>query len=415
MPHNVRPPRRIRSKTGLARGTRGPFIAGIVAIFFATPGCEERRRGPPERSPFLRPLIVVSASARPAPPASVPSAFLPERPPEPEPDPAAPPGDLRAEIDAFQDLRACARAHRMADPMLADAVDALGYDTFVTDACRTIEALKAQSTAPCAPVLSTALRLRCEAQVAMLAGRPELCPADEPLPGFLARAPLCLAAARRDVRPCVSLLGLERAACEGLAAHDPARCGVDERCLRLVRRWMTAIPVAIGRPIHPGQIRVETRGEGPASAVELPREAEVGAWVSVAASGKARLLIGDLRAFLVAGEDAGGGLLLDLPSWPPRDLAFTLSESEARVTLRLRSAGALELTHLSRVKVAFEAAPAEPNRPLKLSVEASVGPSHAPRRASWFIDTWLRDIVAPARPASSASSTPPPPPAPAAP
>lgn len=412
MSQNVLPWRFLRAVLVTRRARRFAAGATLTGLFSAQIGCDAGKSPRPERSPFLRPLVIVSA---PAASASAPLAPLIasssalaglERPPDPDPDPAGPPGDLRAEIDAFQDLRACARAHRLTDPLVAEGLDALGYDTFLTDSCRTIEALKARDVAPCAPMLSTALRHRCEASVAMLTGRPELCPAEDRIPGVPERAPLCLAAARRDVRPCAALLGLDRATCEGLAAHDPARCGVDERCLRQVRRWMTTIPVAIGRPPHAGQIQVELRAtsDGQTDSAELPREAEIGAIVAVR-SEHTVLLIGDPRTFFLVDELSGGGIALKLPSWPPQDARLTLTDLEARVTLRLRQRGALELTRGSKVTVTFESAPVEPNRPLKLRVEATVGPSHAPRRSVWNIDTWLRDTVLPASAASAAPSS----------
>ena len=59
-------------------------------------------------------------------------------------DPAAPGGDLQRDLAEFTTLDACVHAHRVTDPVLADAVDALGYDTLVRDACRILQALKSK-------------------------------------------------------------------------------------------------------------------------------------------------------------------------------------------------------------------------------------------------------------------------------
>lgn len=400
MSQNVLPPGPLKTSP---RWPRTAALCVIFALFL--PSCDERRQPLDRPTPPPRPRPTPAVSSAP-PAAESPSAGLLERPPEPDPDPPGASGDLRAEIDAFHDLRTCARAHRLTDPLLADAVEALHYDTFVTDACRTLEALKAQDVAPCAGMMSTALRQRCEAHVAMLTGRPDLCPLEERVARVLEHATSCLAAARRDVRPCVVLAGIERATCEGLVAHDAARCGLDERCLRLVRRWQNALPVALGRPPHESHLEVteEPPPPGTTPPLHLAREAEVGAVVVKTATG-AQLLVGDPRPFFITDEISGGGFVLDLPAWPPDDTRLTLDERKARVTLRHRAHGVLELTRTTSVKVEFEAAPADLNRPLKLRLVATVGPSTAPRTTVWNLDTWLRDLVLPPAPSASASAS----------
>src|ERR1044071_6588769 len=51
-------------------------------------------------------------------------------------DPSPPSGDLKSDIESFTTLDACVRARAMADPLLGDAIEALGYDTLMRDACR---------------------------------------------------------------------------------------------------------------------------------------------------------------------------------------------------------------------------------------------------------------------------------------
>ncbi|MCS6901656.1 MAG: hypothetical protein RMJ98_18630, partial [Myxococcales bacterium] len=176
------------------------LMVGVLAM-----GCGEEKK----------PIVGKSASEKQVAGRESPSARSPalvvEQPGNPElelVDPPPPAGDLAAEIEAFTDLKSCALRHRLGDPIVADAVEALGYDRLATDACRGIEALKRRDGGPCREVLSSALRRHCEAQVAMYTGQPELCPLTGRVLGVAEREPLCLAAARRDVRPCAALVGM---------------------------------------------------------------------------------------------------------------------------------------------------------------------------------------------------------------
>jgi hypothetical protein len=370
---------------------------GLLGAAFLLGSCRDRPSlpdGPPP--PRARPGAVASAPPLPSFPSLAQLAG--EQGLEIERDPAGPPGDLAAEIEGFVDLKNCVRARRLTDAAVADSLEALGYDSFLTDACRGLDALKSRSKAPCGPILSSALRLHCEAQVGMLAGDPALCPVDEHVTGLPQHDPLCLAAARRDVRPCAALPGQERATCEGLVAHDPARCGLDDRCSRLVHRWKPVLPMPLGRPPHASRITVDLRGEAHADAgpevatFELATEAAAGA-VLVRKEGKTRLLIGDPHLYLGAAEDHGGGLVVELPSWPPGPGTLKLATTAVRLTWRQRPLGPLELATGSTTKLTIEQLEPEPNHAVKLTVDATVGPASAPRRLHWQIDTWLRDLV----------------------
>lgn len=318
--------------------------------------------------------------------------FQPEQVPIPEMDPAPPPGDLREEIDAFQDLPSCVKRHKLLDPLIADAVESLGYDSFVTDACRSIEALYKKEVTPCAAMLTSRMREHCETQVAMLKGEPELCPVRDHVTGIPERAPQCLAAARRDVRPCAALVGMARATCEGLVAQDPARCGLEGRCLRLVRRWMPVLPVAEGRSPYRGHIEVIAKRGEEVVRLELPREAEQGAIVAIQER-RARLSLGDLRSFFVVDEQQGVGFILEFPEWPPHETKWKLSDREAQGVLRMRAVGALELLHGAPVEVQIERAATGAGGAIELAINTIVGPVHAPWKVQWKINTWLRDIV----------------------
>src|SRR5579884_4198000 len=142
---------------------------------------------------------------------------------EPMADPPAPAGNLEGDIESFTTVDACVRAHPIADPLLGDALEAVGYDTFLRDACRVLAAAKARDASPCASIDASALRRRCEATVAEVAGRPDGCPWDVPTKPELGRDPECVAIATPDARLCAAVRDRAgRAACEGIATHDDA-------------------------------------------------------------------------------------------------------------------------------------------------------------------------------------------------
>ena len=120
--------------------------------------------------------------------------------------------------------------------MIGDAIDALGYDTLIGDACRVLEALKAKDARRCRPIAASSLRARCETNVAVLVGDPRLCPLTALGKGD-ARDPLCLARASRDERLCAAMISSERASCKAMVNGRADECHGDESCVRQVERW----------------------------------------------------------------------------------------------------------------------------------------------------------------------------------
>ncbi len=159
-------------------------------------------------------------------------------------DPPAPPGDLKAEIDRFTTIDACALERARLDPLLGDALEAIGYDTFLRDACRMIDAAKANDPGRCAAIDASSLEARCRATVAEVAGAPDTCPwqaASRPTRGRDAR---CVAVASRDVRLCAAVTDpLERATCEATLGQGDGSCAklatraAQSRCARDAARW----------------------------------------------------------------------------------------------------------------------------------------------------------------------------------
>src|SRR5262249_3239300 len=138
----------------------------IVFLSLAIPsGCEERS----SRREAVRPLVIASrgndASVEPLDPAvrHELEQIEAEAGIELAAHSSPPSGDLRSDIESFTTLDACVRARATVDPLLGDAIEALGYDTLTRDACRILQALKAKNTEACRPIASSALRNRCEA------------------------------------------------------------------------------------------------------------------------------------------------------------------------------------------------------------------------------------------------------------
>ncbi|HTB78479.1 MAG TPA: hypothetical protein VK762_34785 [Polyangiaceae bacterium] len=159
-------------------------------------------------------------------------------------DPPAPPGDLKADIDRFTTVEACTLERARLDPLLGDALEAIGYDTFLRDACRVIEAAKANDAKKCSAIDASSLEARCRATVAEVAGTPDTCPWETPSRPARGREPRCLAVASRDARLCAAVADpLDRATCEATLEPGDRSCAklqgraAQARCSRDADRW----------------------------------------------------------------------------------------------------------------------------------------------------------------------------------
>ncbi len=200
--------------------------------------------------------------------------------PEPS-DPIAPAGNLREEADHFTTLEACVaqRASKL-DPLIGDAVRAIGYDTLFYDGCRTVHAAKERDPRECEPIVSSALRARCETLAAIARGDVESCPRVHEGTVAQGRSPTCLAAASGDARLCQGEPKIPRIHCEALVLRDEHRCtwlpddalqpGMGKRsCLRELQRLRALLPEAktglpplptpkatlVLRPVEQGKLR----------------------------------------------------------------------------------------------------------------------------------------------------------------
>ena len=130
-------------------------------------------------------------------------------------------------------------------PLLGDALEAVGYDTFLRDACRVIDAAKANDASRCAAIDASALEARCRATVAEVAGTPDACPGRPPSRPARGRDPRCLAVASRDPRLCAAVadpLGARHVRGHARAqrcgpARASGRARAKPRCARDAERW----------------------------------------------------------------------------------------------------------------------------------------------------------------------------------
>ncbi len=232
-------------------------IASSLAFGCANGGCDR------DTPPFST-SAAGSATAREAPLASVAAVLgVDAQELESTAGPPPPAGDLESDIHAFTTIEACVESRSQMDPLLGDALDAIGYETFLNDACRVLDAAKARDARRCGAIDASVLRERCTATVAEIAGEADTCPweiAGRPAEG---RDPACLAIASRDRRLCAGVNGgSPRATCEAIAAHDASVCGrlpgraAQARCLRTARRWMTTVAAShdASRPLVSGGI-----------------------------------------------------------------------------------------------------------------------------------------------------------------
>ncbi|HEY6459685.1 MAG TPA: hypothetical protein VIY73_06020, partial [Polyangiaceae bacterium] len=195
---------------------------------------------------------VPSKPVEPAPVASIAASLgLDASDLEPPVDPPAPAGDLEAELAAFTTVDACTQQRAGLDPVVGDALEAIGYDTLVRDACRLLDAAKAQDAKRCAAIDASPLRERCEALVAELAGDGDACPFEIPTRPEQGRQASCLALAARDVRLCAGAFDASaRATCEAIATRNAAPCkhlglrSDQARCARDEKRFAAALPAA---------------------------------------------------------------------------------------------------------------------------------------------------------------------------
>lgn len=167
-------------------------------------------------------------------------------------DPPRPAGDFKADVAAFTTVEDCMRDRSKVDPVLGDALENIGYDTFVRDACRVLEASKTRDSRKCSLIDASTLKARCSAVVAIVMQKPDACPRVS-AGTTRGRDPLCLAQASRSPILCASVEHHDRPTCDATLGKDEKACDsllIDEdrvACVRDAVRWRSTL--AEGAPL----------------------------------------------------------------------------------------------------------------------------------------------------------------------
>lgn len=186
-------------------------------------------------------------------------------------DPPPPAGDLKEELERFVNVEQCVSERAKIDPLLGDALRGIGYDTFVRDACRMLEAAKDRKRETCDKIDSSALRSRCQSWVAIVAQNAEQCPLVYEAVPARGRQATCIAIAGRDPRMCVGeARAAPRATCEAMALRDERRCDAllpadKASCQREHTRWknLLSAPLEGLAKLPAVRARMTLKGDGP--------------------------------------------------------------------------------------------------------------------------------------------------------
>jgi len=232
-----------------------------------------------DRSPFADEPIVPPAPERAhMPPPSEPTSQELETdgaPPVERADPPALAGDLRRDVETFGSLDTCVAQHAAMDPVVGDAVRAIGYDTLLRDACRTLQAMKLKDRAPCEAIAASGLQHRCEAMLAMSQQDADKCPWAASADKRSGRDPTCLAVATHDPRICAAELATRQPTCEALTTGDATRCATGDGDRRTCERDLERVKslfVEREREAHDAtkpRAHLEMRGESDAGGGDI--------------------------------------------------------------------------------------------------------------------------------------------------
>jgi len=329
-----------------------------------------------------------------------------------EQDPAAPGGDLQSDLAEFTTLDACVRSHRVTDPVLADAVEALGYDTLARDACRILQALKSKDAKLCLPIAAAPLRQRCESQVAALAGEPALCPLVSGSSAVSVRDPICLARASRDERLCAAALGSDRTLCQALVRGRASDCGNDRACVRQVERFRALLETPARHAPFAARLHVAF-GNEPANAERVDGAFDLD---DLAAAGAIARPVGDKIRFMIGAPKTALWSAWDSPTAAPRlflavsvpakprssaadgGLEISLGPGDLTMNLLIPHIALLDAILASERRVTVDNSSASTGSPLKLTLTTKVRDATRIFQVKIELETFVRDGVT-ARPA----------------
>ena len=263
---------------------RGPLVSLLATALVAGLGACEDKPAPTTNVEPASPTAIASALGLDAAALSGPLI-----------DPAKPAGDLAQDLAGFTTVEACMKQRSNVDPVLGDAIDAIGYDTFLRDACRVLEAAKAKDAKKCDAIDASGLRHRCRAVTAMVSGDADGCPLRAPSKPELGRDGMCVAAALRSPAMCEGVQRRDRPACEALLLHDTKKCDPipleDQRipCARDAARFGGVLTgaAAIGSvPASKGTLTIHGEGRADPAQTTVDLDADVGSGVVVVLEGK---------------------------------------------------------------------------------------------------------------------------------
>lgn len=349
----------------------------LVACFIPSTACdkdEDKAPDPPAASAIVNTLDAFSAT-----------------------DPQRPAGDLRGDLDAFTTVDECvAKRTASMDPLVGDGLGAIGYDTFLRDACRMLEAAKTNDGKKCDAIDASSMRAKCRSLVAIASGRADDCPLKvdgEPRHG---RDATCLAAALRSPALCAGETRLRRSVCEALVLHDPKKCdpivGADhDACTRDASRYKSIIVgnAAIEK-VAKTTAELEVHGVGrddpPETKVDLAPDLETGSAL-VLGSTESRFDIGTVGITTAALKSVS-------PQQKTR-LSFTvhgLAKGDAkidRLELSVPGANSIACSPCDAIPVKIEKLDKARGGEIVLSLEGTV----APFKIKAHIATFVRDVV----------------------
>ena len=340
-------------------------------------------------------------------------------------DPPAPAGDLKTEIDRFTSVDACALERSRLDPLLGDALEAIGYDTFVRDACRVIDAAKAKDASRCKAIDASSLEARCRATVAEVAATPDACPWESVTLPARGREPACLAVASRDARLCAAVADpIERATCQAKLARDDRLCvGLHartamSRCIRDADRWRGVLasagagwsapdpPLAVAGRLHADPIDPlnpidgkdgKDRTQG-ARALDIDLAPDMAQGVTlVQHRDGVRLVLGPLSEtgldFVAASPHVGGSLALELLATAgAQGKAPSVRIERAELVVPGRPAVSTPGAQ-STLKVTLDKLDAARASPVTVVVEGDIGAAGSSWRLHAELTTFVRDVV----------------------
>jgi len=318
-------------------------------------------------------------------------------------DPPRPSGDLRADIAHFTTLEACMKERGRLDPVVGDALDHVGYDTLVRDACTVLAAAKEKDAKKCGGIDSSALRSRCRAVLAMLVGDADACPLRIEGKAELGRDATCVAAAARTPVLCAGEDARVRPFCDALVLRDAKKCAtltMEEdrvRCTRESERMASSLEG--GTPLLTqaleGKGTLELHGEGgtsdPAEG-KLDLRSDVGSGVVLVTTHKeSRMRVGSTDASLTVRATGPNtrtrfGVMLGVlgDQVEVRELSLAVPGAASMSCPAVKC----DVKVKSTVKL-------EPKRgaPVSLELDGTVGSAPNAFRIHAVVTTFVRDVV----------------------